>query len=95
MPAVILAVISGLLINYALMGVGINMPSGCGDIHQPEYRSLFALIPGMVCGLYAMHLWLKTSWIMFGMLSVGIFGFIYMQINKWEAYAGTVAGCAF
>jgi len=95
MPATILALIGGILMSYALMGIGVNIPVDCGDINQPEYRSLFALIAGFICGLMALRLWLKSAYIVFITLSVGIFGFIFMQINKWDAYAGTIAGCAF
>ncbi len=94
-PATILALLGGLLIGYALMSVGVNAPTDCGDINQPSNRSLFAFIPAIICAFMALRLWAQSSYIFLVTVSVSIFGFIYMQIGNWDAYAGTVAGCAF
>lgn len=91
----ILALIGGLLVIIAMMMVGINMPNDCGNINTPSYRAFIPLVPGIMACAFAMRLWMQSAWISFAVISVGITGFIYMQIAQWDVYAGTIAGCAF
>lgn len=95
MPATILALIGSILMIIALYMVGYNMPSDCGNINTPSARAFIPLIPGIIAVAFAMRLWMQAAWIAFAMLAVGLFGFITLQIQNWEVYAGTVAGCAF
>lgn len=95
MPATILALIGAILMIIAMQMVGYNVPNDCGNINTPSARAFIPLIPGIIAAAFAMRLWMQSAWIVFATLSVGIFGFIYLQIQHWDAYAGTIAGCVF
>lgn len=95
MPATILALIGAILMIIALMMVGFNNPADCGNINTPDFRSYIPLVPGIMACAFAIRLWVNAIWIVLSLLSLGIAGFIYLQISQWEAYAGTIAGCVF
>jgi hypothetical protein len=95
MPATILALIGSLLMIIALLMVGFNTPVDCGNINTPSARAFIPLVPGIIAVAFGMRLWMASAWIALGTLAAGIFGFIYVQIQQWDVYAGTIAGCAF
>lgn len=95
MPATILALIGSILMIIALLMVGFNAPNDCGNINTPSARAFIPLIPGILAMAFAMRLWLAAAWIAFATLAAGIFGFIVLQIQHWDSYAGTIAGCVF
>ncbi len=95
MPATILVLIGSILMIIALYMVGYNTPTDCGNINTPSARAFIPLVPGIIAVAFGMRLWMASAWIALGTLAAGIFGFIYVQIQQWDAYAGTIAGCVF
>ncbi len=94
-PATILALIGAILMIIALLMVGYNVPNDCGNINTPSARAFIPLIPGVIAVAFAMRLWMQSAWIALAMVATGIFGFITLQIQHWDRYAGTIAGCVF
>lgn len=95
MPAIILALIGGILMTIALSMSGFNNPADCGNINTPDFRGFIPLVPGIMAAAFAMRLWMSAAWIVLGVISLGIAAFITLQIQYWDSYAGTIAGCVF
>lgn len=95
MPATVLALLGGLLISFTLLAVGINSPTDCADINQPNFFILSMLVPGILCAFFAIKQWHGASYILLTTLSVGILGFVYLQVSRWGDYVATIAGCSF